>query len=991
MLAIVDLTCELIRRASVTPDDAGCQALIAERLARAGFAIEHLRYGEVDNSGRRTARRAGARVPRPHRCRADRARWSVDQPAVRADHPRWPSIRPRRGGHEIRRRGDDARARRVRARASRRIAGTVALLLTSDEEGAAKRRRAPRRRGIPPPRPAHRLVRRRRAVVARAARRLIRVGRRGSLTGRLRVRGVQGHVAYPDRRAIRSTRSRRRSPSSRRRAGTKATMRSRRRRSRFRTSMPGTGADNVIPGELRRGLQFPLRHREHGGIAARAHRSDPAPARRRLRRSTGGLSGEPFLTREGPLRAAVVAAIREHCGIAPEAEHRRRHIGRPLHRAARRRSRRARPGQREHPQDRRIGRARRARAAAGDCSVRSSSACSRIAARIDTRCIVANDSAACRRSRRACRLSSSMRPGIAGRGDRTSSSRNGFDLSRSSCTNVLSCIALRRAVPADRVPLIARPPRTRSTASSTGSASPTLLAPAGGAIDFTPHATQPGLVYDIQPPEPQCSACHGGIAGGDPADASHLPAVLDLGRQHDGERDARSAVLRRARHRQQRRARRRRLLPALPHAARLADGSRGQAGLRSAERSGERRRGVPSQRHLRRAGRHQQRHGRRHLPFLPSPDADGPERRARLHGQRQRVGRRRRLREHRRRSAVPARSVRVHRRHRRRRRTSGMYSEYPHAERDLRHVPQREHARYRQRSAEDAEARRRHRHRPSVPDRAHVRRMAAEPVRASAGDELPELPHAADRSAGRDRVLVCASTTAPATCRCTRSSAATRGCPASSRASTARGSITSGTHRTESLDQTIDWAREMLGTAASVDTTIQSYTPPTASDRGLDGAVGQGDQPHAATSCRPVMRKDGACGSTCRCAMRTARSCSRAARTTPRRAVLTEDAQARVYEVLQGIWNHHGTGACDVEDGDGDPMFHFVLNDCIAKDSRIPPLGFTPATASDPNGYDLRAGRRDHVSGNVAGLGRAGQLRHGAVQRCRCRPARSGR
>jgi len=46
---VFEVTTELIRRASVTPDDAGCQALIAERLARAGFAIEHLRYGQVDN------------------------------------------------------------------------------------------------------------------------------------------------------------------------------------------------------------------------------------------------------------------------------------------------------------------------------------------------------------------------------------------------------------------------------------------------------------------------------------------------------------------------------------------------------------------------------------------------------------------------------------------------------------------------------------------------------------------------------------------------------------------------------------------------------------------------------------------------------------------------------------------------------------------------------------------------------------------------------
>src|SRR5690606_16121536 len=60
-------------------------------------------------------------------------------------------------------------------------------------------------------------------------------------------------------------------------------------------------------------------------------------------------------------------------------------------------------------------------------------------------------------------------------------------------------------------------------------------------------------------------------------------------------------------------------------------------------------------------------------------------------------------------------------------------------------------------------------------------------------------------------------------------------------------------------------------------------------------------------------------------------------------ALLTQDPQARVYEVLQGIWNHNGTGTCDVEDGGGNPMFHFVLNDCIAKDNRIPPLGFKPA------------------------------------------------
>ena len=49
MSEVVNLTKELITRPSVTTDDAGCQQLIAERLQRAGFRCEHLRFGEVDN------------------------------------------------------------------------------------------------------------------------------------------------------------------------------------------------------------------------------------------------------------------------------------------------------------------------------------------------------------------------------------------------------------------------------------------------------------------------------------------------------------------------------------------------------------------------------------------------------------------------------------------------------------------------------------------------------------------------------------------------------------------------------------------------------------------------------------------------------------------------------------------------------------------------------------------------------------------------------
>src|SRR5262245_54980453 len=49
MSQTLELTKALIRRRSVTPDDAGCQQLIADRLRAAGFTVEHLRFGEVDN------------------------------------------------------------------------------------------------------------------------------------------------------------------------------------------------------------------------------------------------------------------------------------------------------------------------------------------------------------------------------------------------------------------------------------------------------------------------------------------------------------------------------------------------------------------------------------------------------------------------------------------------------------------------------------------------------------------------------------------------------------------------------------------------------------------------------------------------------------------------------------------------------------------------------------------------------------------------------
>ncbi|HEX5121924.1 MAG TPA: succinyl-diaminopimelate desuccinylase, partial [Rhodanobacteraceae bacterium] len=147
---------------------------------------------------------------------------------------------------------------------------------------------------------------------------LIRVGRRGSLTGRLHVRGVQGHVAYPDRakNPIHAL-----APALAELAAT--------RWDEGNDAFPptsfqvsnlnaGTGADNVIPGSL--DAVFNFRFGTASSAASLRERVE------RILKDSGvdatidwWLSGEPFLTREGRLREAVVAAIGAHCGIVPEA------------------------------------------------------------------------------------------------------------------------------------------------------------------------------------------------------------------------------------------------------------------------------------------------------------------------------------------------------------------------------------------------------------------------------------------------------------------------------------------------------------------------------------------------------------------------------------------------------------------------------------------------------------------------------------------------
>lgn len=318
MSEILALTCELIRRASVTPDDAGCQALIAQRLQRAGFAVETLRFGDVDNLW---ATHGGEGPVLAFLGHTD----VVPSGPVQAwrSPPFEPTLRDGalygRGAADMK--GSVAAfvlALEAFVAQYPRHPGRVALLLTSDEEGAAcdgVRRVAEtfRARGerldwcvVGEPSSSVRLGD------------VIRVGRRGSLSGYLTVRGVQGHVAYPEKArnpihafapalaelaAIRWDDGNADFPPT-----------------SFQVSNihAGTGVNNVIPGTL--DAVFNFRFCTESSAGSLRERTEALLQRHGLDYALRwDLSGEPFLTRGGVLREQTIAAIAAVCGIATEA------------------------------------------------------------------------------------------------------------------------------------------------------------------------------------------------------------------------------------------------------------------------------------------------------------------------------------------------------------------------------------------------------------------------------------------------------------------------------------------------------------------------------------------------------------------------------------------------------------------------------------------------------------------------------------------------
>lgn len=199
MTDTLDLTRELIRCPSITPEDAGCMELIVERLAPLGFVAEFLDFGDTRNLWLRHGREAPLLVFLGH--------TDVVPPGPLEFWTTPPFEPVLRDGRLYGRGAADMKAgvaamtmacaRFVEDRPDHR--GSVALLLTSDEEGPATcgvvkvvetlQSRGERIDWCLVGEPS----------CERAFGDTIKIGRRGSLNAHLRVHGVQGHVAYPHR------------------------------------------------------------------------------------------------------------------------------------------------------------------------------------------------------------------------------------------------------------------------------------------------------------------------------------------------------------------------------------------------------------------------------------------------------------------------------------------------------------------------------------------------------------------------------------------------------------------------------------------------------------------------------------------------------------------------------------------------------------------------------------------------------------------------
>jgi succinyl-diaminopimelate desuccinylase len=197
MSAILKLTQDLMRCPSITPNDAGCQKIISQRLTQLGFKIETMRFNEVDNLWARHGTQAPLLVFAGHTDVVPPGPLDAWTTAPFEPHVR-DGFLYGRGAADMK---SGLAAMIVAAenflRKNSRYAGSIAFLITSDEEGVSIDGTK---------RVVETLVQRNEkmdyCIIGEASSNhlvgdQIRVGRRGSLSGKLTIIGKQGHVAFP--------------------------------------------------------------------------------------------------------------------------------------------------------------------------------------------------------------------------------------------------------------------------------------------------------------------------------------------------------------------------------------------------------------------------------------------------------------------------------------------------------------------------------------------------------------------------------------------------------------------------------------------------------------------------------------------------------------------------------------------------------------------------------------------------------------------------
>jgi succinyl-diaminopimelate desuccinylase len=317
MSRTLDLTVDLMARASVTPADEGCQDVMIARLAALGFQVEKLSYGSVENFWARHG------ATGPVLCFAGHTDVVPTGPLEEwQTKPFQPTVRDGvlygRGAADMKSglaAMVTAAEEFVTAHPAHR--GTIAFLITSDEEG-------------PSVDGTKRVVE---TLLARGERidwcivgepsseavlgDTIKIGRRGSLSGRLTVHGVQGHIAYPHL-AVNPIHTL---------APALAELTSREwdqgnehfQPTTFQVSnlSAGTGAPNVIPGELK--ARFNLRYSPVQTLEQLKETVENILRRHNVNFTLEWyVSGEPFYTPPGALSDAVCHAVAAITGKAPQ-------------------------------------------------------------------------------------------------------------------------------------------------------------------------------------------------------------------------------------------------------------------------------------------------------------------------------------------------------------------------------------------------------------------------------------------------------------------------------------------------------------------------------------------------------------------------------------------------------------------------------------------------------------------------------------------------